>query len=257
MADDNPQNTAVSRAIKRRKELQDIIRAAMQEVDSLDKFLLTWRRLSADAEEEIKGARIETSPNLLLGRAGYGQTQPMFEHYVLDILREAGRPMQSGEIIQAFKERGHALGGNETRTAWNRLWQANKRGVLVNIPRYGYWPADEQPPEKALAEPPPKRKSIEPGRATRDRGKGRRVGRQPMLTEGQIKTLEGWLAEGKKTRKEMARDLGGISVGTVENYRLALLRKREDQTLAEALKELHAERKHAAPSAKKKGPGRK
>ncbi len=186
-----------------------------------------WRRLSADANEEIKGVGAESTKQLLQGRARHGQTQAMFEQYVRAVLRDVGRPMQSGEIIEAFRSRGHPIGGNETRTAWNRLWQANKRGVLQNVPRYGYWFADEPVPDAILAAPPPKRTIVEPGRAKRDRGEGRPVGRQRVLTDSQIKTLEGWFAEGKKTNKEMALDLGAISGATINNYRMAWRRKIE------------------------------
>jgi hypothetical protein len=245
MTDKDQSETPVSRAIKRRKELQDGIKASMKELEKLDEFLRMWRHLSADADEAIKG--VETSePHLMLGRAGHGQTQAMFEQYVRALLRDVGRPMQSGEIVEAFRERGHRIGGNETRTAWNRLWQAKDRGVLQNVPRYGYWFADEPVPEAVLAAPPPKVRHSTTGMPLRKEWAGRPQGRKRILTESQIKTLEEWFSEGKKTREEMARDLGGISLGTVNNYRLAWLNKRPEDDLPKA------KRPAVSPKKKKK-----
>jgi hypothetical protein len=253
---DNPQDTPLSRVLKRRKELQDAAKAIVKELEKIEEFLQMHRSYSGP-EHEAKQGEERAGPQYILGGAGKGKTQEVFEQLVRAILLDARRPMQSPEIIAAFRERGHPIGGNETRTAWNRLWKARSNNVLKQIPHYGYWLADEPLPPQALEAPRPKRKRIDPETARRIRGVGKPVGRQPLLNEGQIKLLERWLVEGKKTQAEMARDLGGISAGTISNYRLALRRKREDQTPAEALKELHAERKRAAPSAKKKGSGRK
>lgn len=95
-----------------------------------------------------------------------------------------------------------------------------------SISRVRYWPADEPPPEVLVA-PPAKCKAVELCRAKRT------VGQQRVLTEAQIKTLEGWLAEGQKTRQEMARDLGGISPAKINIYRLAWIRKARDEAVAE------------------------
>ena len=57
--------------------------------------------------------------------------------------------MRSPELIEEFRTRGHALPGNEIRTAWNRLWEAKSRGVLVSLPKLGYWIAGEPLSEEA------------------------------------------------------------------------------------------------------------
>jgi hypothetical protein len=148
--------------------------------------------------------------------------------------------MRSPEIIAAFRQRGMPIGGNETRTAWNRLWMAKSNGVLTKIPQYGYWLADEPIPKGALALPPPKRDSSPSERARRERAPGRKIGRQRLLNDSQIRLLDQWLKDGTKTRVEMARDLGGVSLATINNYRLALLKTQEGLTLDEALKELYS-----------------
>jgi DNA-binding CsgD family transcriptional regulator len=175
----------------------------------------------------------------------------MFEQLLRATLHDARRPMKSPEIIEAFRKRGHPIRGNETRTAWNRLWKAKANGMLITIPRFGYWLADEQLPDGALDTPPPKRKRLDPEVVRDIRGIGRKIGRQRLLTDSQVKLLERWLADGTKTRAEMARDLGGVSIATIGNYRTALLRKRDDQTLDDALKELFA-----AAKKKQRGSGR-
>jgi hypothetical protein len=240
MSSDGNSETPISRAIKRRKELQDAVKAEMKELEKIEEFLRMYRVLSDPEEGSVRGA--ETSGQYIFGGAGFGQTQAMFEQLLRATLHDARKPMRSPEIIEAFRERGHPIGGNETRTAWNRLWRAKAKGMLITVPRYGYWLADERLPEGALSAPPPKRK-IDPERNRFVRGVGRPVGRRRLLTDSQVSMLEKWLAEGKKTRAEMARDLGGVSAATINNYRVALLRKRKGQTLDEALKELHTESK--------------
>ena len=234
-ADDNPE-TPISRAIKRRKELQDAVKYHMKELEKIEEFLRMYRVLS-DPEEGSQKAS-EDSGQYIFGGAAFGQTQKMFEQLLRATLHDARKPMQSPEIIEAFRKRGLPIGGNETRTAWNRLWKAKANGMLITIPRYGYWLADEQLPDGALDTPPPKRKLLDPEVARDIRGVGRKVGRQRLLTDSQVNLLEKWLAEGTKTRAEMARDLGGVSLATINNYRVALLNKREDQTLDEVLKEV-------------------
>lgn len=237
---DDPQDTLISRAIKRRKELQDAAKAIMKELEKIEEFLRMYRSLSSPDEEGMQGEETQ-SPQYILGGAGKGQTQAVFEQLVRTVLLDARRPMRSPEIIQAFRQRGMPIGGNETRTAWNRLWMAKAAGVLTKIPRYGYWLADEPLPKEALAHPPPKHEADPSEKVRRERAPGRKIGRQRLLTDSQVKLLGQWLEEGKKTQAEMARDLGGVSVGTIQNYRLALAKMREGKTLDEALKERHTE----------------
>jgi hypothetical protein len=132
---------------------------------------------------------------------------------------------------------GHGARGQAAQT-----WQAKKNGVLINIPSYGYWLKDEPLPQAALD--PTKRIVSDPATRKNYRGRGNPVGRQRVLTDSQINTLESWFEKGTMTRAEMARELGGISLGTINNYRLAWLKKRPEDDLAKA--------KHAAASPKKK-----
>ena len=150
MPPEAPEDSPLARALKRQKELQDTIKAAteaikgaMQELEKLRQFTDLYRSFSTEREPLDKGASDSlpiTSPvsTKLRGRA-HGQTQAVFEALALDILRDVGRPMKSAEFIEEFRKRGQPLGGNEVRTAWNRLWQARKTGVLTHDGKLGYW----------------------------------------------------------------------------------------------------------------------
>ena len=205
VTEDQLSETPVSRALKRRKQLQDEIKTSIKELEKIEEFLKMYRSLSGDND----GA-VVSKLRYILGGAGTGRTQAFFEQLVRTVLLDAGRPMRSPEIIEAFNKRGHSIGGNEIRTAWNRLWQAKKNKVLINIPSYGYWLADEPLPEKALSQPPPKRMLT--GLSIQQRGSGRRVGRQPMLTEGQIKNSGRLARRGKEDpERDSARSWGNFS----------------------------------------------
>lgn len=214
MADDK-QDTPVSRAIRRRKELQDAIRESMKELEKIDEFLRMWRHLSADAEQEIKGTEV-SGGHLILGRAGHGQTQPTFEHMVRAMLQDVGRPMQSSEIVEEFAKRGQPIAGNATRTAWNRLWQAAKNGALVNVPKYGYWLADEPVPPAVLAAPPPKRGKGIPGKTTRRSWTGKPHGRQRALSDAEVARAERLIMDGMSFAQ--AAEEVGVTKMTLHNY---------------------------------------
>ncbi len=137
MADDDFNKSAVEKAVRKRKELQERLKNTIQEIETLEKFLKTYRDLTAGTPNSEKGGNQEIS------QATWGTAQQAFEALVVGVLREIGRPMRSGELIEEFKRRGHPLKGNDVRTAWNRLWLASKRRVLTSDRTLGYWIAGE------------------------------------------------------------------------------------------------------------------
>jgi DNA-binding CsgD family transcriptional regulator len=209
MADGQTPETPIARALKKRRKLQAEIQRAMQELEDIEKFISLHRRFSTD-DESNKGES-DLQPTIL-SRAGHGQTQTVFEQLVTDILRQTGRPMQSSEIVDAFRERGHPIGGNETRTAWNRLWQAKDRGVLVNLPRLGYWLANEPLPESAHTAKPPAKKRPR-GQSLREERHGKPRGRKPYLNDSQKEKVLAMFAAGMKG-SEIATELG-VSRATI------------------------------------------
>lgn len=203
MTDDAQPDTAIARALKKRRRLQAEIQRAMQELEEVEKFITLHRRFSAEDE----GTKGEAAPApTIFSKAGSGQTQPVFERLVIDVIRETGRPMQSGEIVDAFRERGHPIGGNEVRTAWNRLWQAKDRGVLINLPRLGYWPAEDPPPENLhLLKPPPRK--VSGGKQMQIERRGKPRGRKPYLSDSQKEQMLAMFAKGM-TGPQIATEFG-------------------------------------------------
>ena len=134
------------------------------------------------------------------------------------LIRGAGRPMKSNELIEEFKKRGQPLGGNEVRTAWNRLWQARDRGVLTSDVSVGYWiagePLSDEAKQRALVAARRTRKRG--GTALRDLTRGKRKGPPFALTPEKVETIERLLLSGK-SRKEVT-ELFGISLGTLAKY---------------------------------------
>ena len=226
---ENFHDSPLGKALQRQKELQDkiksatdTIKATMQELEKLKQFIDTYRSFSTTSESTDKGATDSlpaSSPvsTKLRGHA-HGQTQAVFEALVLDILRDVGRPMKSNELIEEFKKRGQPLGGNEVRTAWNRLWQARDRGVLTSDVSVGYWIAGEPLSDEA------KQRALVAARRTRKRGgpslrdltRGKRKGPPFALTPEKVETIERLLLSGK-SRKEVT-ELFGISLGTLAKY---------------------------------------
>lgn len=208
MSDESQSDTPISRALKKRRRLQAEIQRAMQELEDVEKFIALHRRFSAD-EQETKGE--SALPPVILSQTGHGQTQPVFEQLVVDVIRRAERPMQSGEIIDAFRERGHPIGGNETRTAWNRLWLAKDRGVLVNFPGLGYWPANDPPPANLDSlKPPPRRRG---GKRMQVERRGKPRGRQPYFNDAQKEEVLAMFARGM-SGPQIATEMG-VSTATV------------------------------------------
>jgi len=211
--------------LKRQKELQDTIKSAtntikdaMQELERIKIFLEVLRTASAQSGFAISGGSDSARPvsAKLKGRA-HGQTQDVFQALALDILRDIGRPMKSTEFIEEFRKRGHPLGGNEVRTAWNRLWQSKRAGLLTYDPKFGYWISGEHLTEEM------KQSAFAAGKRNRGKApslrdtKGKRKGPPAALTPDQVKEAEQLLLSGK-SRKEVCDLFGGISMATLANY---------------------------------------
>jgi len=217
MTTGNPAETALYRAIKRREELEASIKEAMQELRKIEQFIQTYREFTLFDGSGVKGANnLVPAPAAIPSRqTAYGQAQQVFEQLVRRVLRDLGRPLKAPEIIEEFRKRDHPIGGNETRTAWNRLWSAHKSGVLIRVPKYGYWLADE--PVPPLPAKPPRLTHRPKGKGIKTEWAGRRIGRAKALTDAQIQLAQEWKAAGKSI-KQIAADLGGLSASTIYVY---------------------------------------
>lgn len=228
MTNDDFNESPLDKAVKRQKELQETIKAAtetiksaMQELEKLRQFTDLYRSFSVVGETESRGGSDSSSApaaaGKLKGRA-YGHTQAVFEALVLDILREVGRPIRSGEFIEEFRKRGQPLGGNEVRTAWNRLWEARKSGLLTHDMKLGYWIAGEPLSDeaKARAREIAKKRPRSGGPSLKALSKGKPKGPPRALTPEDVQDIERLLLAGK-SRREVC-DLYGIAMNTLADY---------------------------------------
>src|SRR5690242_12960579 len=95
---DSPE-TPLSRAIKKREELQALIKASMQELEKIDLFLKMYRDLLTPEETVTKGELAKSpSTGAHAGRFTLGQAQPIFEQFVRAVLRDVQRPLDSSEV---------------------------------------------------------------------------------------------------------------------------------------------------------------
>ena len=186
----------------------------------MEQFIRTYREFTGFEPPQNMGA-LPPAPLAVLPTAAkdlpprkspHGQAQPVFESYVRSVLRDVRRPLRSPEIIEEFRKRGHPIGGNETRTAWNRLWNAQNNGVLIQVPKYGYWLADE--PVPPLPDKPQKHVRRGWGNSIKDTWAGRPPGPKKLLNEAQVKLAQEWRAAGKSLA-QIGIDFGGISAGTI------------------------------------------
>jgi transcriptional regulator len=226
MAEDGTENIQLANALKRQKELQDTIKnatntikSAMQELEKIRQFIDLYRSFSPHRDSGIaRGSDSASLPSKKLKGRAHGQTQSVFEALALDILRDIGRPMKSGEFVEEFRKRGQPLGGNEVRTAWNRLWQARKAALLTHDVQLGYWlpgePITEEMRARALEAGKRKQRS---GPSLRELTKGKRKGPPAALTPEQVGEAEQLLLSGK-SRKEVCELFGGISMATLAGY---------------------------------------
>jgi hypothetical protein len=213
-------NPTVAHAERLRGEHQVKLVSGLSELARIDRYLTMHRQFAVAAGDGISPTSAVTEPTL--GVAGSGYSQRIFQLLTLMVLRDVGRPMQSGEVVDAFAERGHALGGvNPTKTAWNRLWEAKTKGVLDHLPDYGYWIKGQPLPagalESALAAKGDRRKLKRKRTGPVGRSTGRAHGRKRILTDADVETARSWLVAGKAI-SEVCADLGGISSQTLWNY---------------------------------------
>ena len=153
----------------------------------------------------------------MLKGAAHGETQVVFQSLALDILRDVGRPMKSTEFIEEFRKRGHPLGGNEVRTAWNRLWEGRKNGVLSYVPKLGYWiagePLSKEAEKRALIAAKQTRRRKRDGPSLVALGRGKPKGPPSALTAEQVAAAEKMLLAGQSLTEVAA--FFGVAIRTL------------------------------------------
>jgi superfamily II DNA or RNA helicase/DNA invertase Pin-like site-specific DNA recombinase len=198
---------------------------------SADKDLRRWvaaqRRkkrqglLGVDRIEKLEQIGFIWNTKELLKKRAWGRTQEIFESLVLRVLRDVGRPMRSGELIREFRKRGHPIPGNAVRAAWNRLWTARNKGLLINDFTLGYWIAGEPLSEDAkqrAAQIAWVRPTKGQGPSPRVLAKGRKKGPPPAMSADDVERAEEMLLSGKPLLE--VATIFGISVTTLRKYTL-------------------------------------
>ena len=144
--DDVDDKSAEASMVSLRNAVESELLSALQELTRLETFLKIHRQLSAANTEQR-----DDSAEPPLGRAGHGMTKRAFARLAVIAIRRAGRPLESGEVVEELRKIGHPIGGtHEIKTAYNRLWEAKKSGLLTHIKGAGYWMAGLEPPRSAL-----------------------------------------------------------------------------------------------------------
>ncbi len=223
MASDDFRDSPLVKALQRQKELQETIKAAtetiktaMQELEKLRQFTDMYRSLVTDEKPVEKQESVAAKPVMLKG-AAHGETQVVFQSLALDILRDVGRPMKSTEFIEEFRKRGHPLGGNEVRTAWNRLWEGRKNGVLSYVPKLGYWiagePLSKEAEKRALIAAKQTRRRKRDGPSLVALGRGKPKGPPSALTAEQVAAAEKMLLAGQSLTEVAA--FFGVAIRTL------------------------------------------
>ena len=225
MALSDSQSTALDQALLERKELLETIKVATAKLEKIEQFLAMYRQF---ATGNILDVEKESQVRLAAGTSPH-HAQKQFESQVRALLLDTGRPMENPEIIEKLKARGMTIASRSLQKhVYNKLWKAKKNGVLDHFPGMGYWLKDEplseesaKAAEEARLERFRKQNEVERrpwGQAKGRPWKGQQQFRPRQLTDEQLATAEEWLLAGKMTRTEMAKELGGINVGTLAYY---------------------------------------
>ena len=247
-AEDQP-DSPISRALKERKELQEVIKAAAQKLEKIEQFLRMYRQYNVGSAATDMGVIVDAQVI-----PGVPSSQEGFEQLVRALLMEVGRPMESGEIIEKFRERGHPLGrSNEVKQTWNKLWRAKTNGKLTHEPKLGYWLPGEPVTAEAQAAALRAKAERKLQRGPRVARGGQRPwtgnppGRRRSLSDSQLNQAEQWILEGKMTRKQIAEALG-VSAPAINYYfhgGLKTLQEAAASRLPEALSPAQAKYEHA------------
>jgi hypothetical protein len=240
MTTPNDLSIVIRNALQRKKLLQAEVQGWMQKIAAaqaemnanlqaiaridvmIKEIQASMPDVQALSPSEPSSAGQEATGGTGLTRAGFGNSQAFFEQIAREAILQNGRPMQTSEILKAFQERGYPIEGNNPwKIASNNLWKAKADGRFIHKVGVGYWPADVPnvalsyvpPPEGAtpLKLRPPKLENRQ------SRSTGRPPGRSKALTPEQIQLAKKWWGEGK-TGVDIARELGGVSMGTIYRY---------------------------------------
>ena len=241
MAAQSEISSVIQSALQRKKALQVQVQACMekiatataemsaltQAISRIDVMIKEIQASLPDAQKsgapELASADYEAASGTGLSTAaGFGNSQAFFEQVTREAILKNGKPMQTSEILKAFRERGNPIEGNNPwKIASNSLWKAKAAGRFIHRVGIGYWPADVanlalgySPPPEGVA-PLKIRPTVL--KVRKPRSTGRAPGRSRAMSPEQIELAMKWWIEGK-AGAQIARDLGGVAVATVYKY---------------------------------------
>jgi hypothetical protein len=234
-------SSVIQTALQRKKLLQAEVQACMEKIaitqaemnaatQAISRIDVMIKEIQASLPNSQKPGISEptitnyesTSGTGLTKAAGFGNSQAFFEQIAREAILQNGRPMQTSEILKAFRDRGHPIEGNNPwKIASNNLWKAKAAGRLIHRIGTGYWPADVANLALAYAPPPEGAAPLKlrPAKleSRKSRSTGRPPGRSRALSPEQIQLAKKWWSEGKQGT-DIARQLGGVSMGTLYRY---------------------------------------
>ena len=201
----------------RRVEVEQSFLSAMKALALLGTYMRIHRQFSTTHPRTRDVGLADPT----LGRAGGGLTKRVFERLAIIAMRNAGRPLESADVVEELKRMGHPIGGtHEIKTAYNRLWEGKTRGVFQHVQGAGYWPADEplqaDAVQAAAVAKLARRKIKKKGGAQVGRRTGKPKGRQKALTDEEKELARKMLLSGKSVA-EVANAFG-VSSATLFLY---------------------------------------
>jgi hypothetical protein len=128
----------------------DVLKNAEALRDSLAQRLAALQAEVAATESDLQHAEtmVERAkgnrPTVAVRAAVRNPSRQEVIDLVLGLLMDRGKPMQLRDLYEALLGEGVTLSGKDpTSVLGTMLWRGGKDGVLVNLPRYGYWPSDK------------------------------------------------------------------------------------------------------------------
>jgi hypothetical protein len=144
---------ALANALKRRKELEDELRR-------LNQFIHMYHELAGtsgigeimDAEIPAGNVVAEEGGNRLSGLIRPRGRPADFAQIIETVLKEVGRPLQRGQLVEEVEKRGHMIpSADKPRYLGTIIWRNNE--TFASIEGRGYWlvgvpvPPDDSDPD--------------------------------------------------------------------------------------------------------------
>ena len=121
---------AYANAIRRRQQL-------LEEIAEIDRFLRLYEKYSNEISDDIDETIDQNT----------GMPQKDFPTFMRNILRNAGSPLNSRQILSLMKLLNVPIGGSdELRNLTTKLWRA--RDEIVRLDNRTYWPRDLPIPQE-------------------------------------------------------------------------------------------------------------